>query len=179
VPDVFVSSGITRPFIVNWALLPGKQVDAYRQDATVVSLGMGDSRSIATPAGAAECCGEAWTAAYAGEVRRVMRTFSQRGRAAVVWLNEPFPRTPGSHERITAINTAIARAASGLPRVRVLDVARLLTPGGTFRETLLHRGRRIRVRERDGVHISRSGSRLVATTLIIPALVELGVLERR
>ena len=177
IPDFYVASGITRPFIVDWGPLPAMQVAAYRQDATVVSLGMGDSRPFETADGTAHCCGEAWTDAFARAVRRMMRTYLQGRRSAVVWLNEPYPRDEGIPGRIEAINTAIDRAAAGLRRVRVLDLDKRFTPDGTFRMWERYRGRRVRLRASQGYHLSRAASRIVTKTMILPALVDLGLLD--
>jgi hypothetical protein len=36
VDDVYVGSGISRPFVIDWSKLPGTQVRAYHPDATVI-----------------------------------------------------------------------------------------------------------------------------------------------
>ena len=177
IADIYYGSGITRPSVVDWATLPAVQVAAYRPDATIVSLGMVDYGALDVGGSTVACCGTRWTAAYAAAVRRIMTSYSQDGRAAVVWLNEPFPLNPASRPRIRSVNDAIRDAAAGLRRTRVLDVAALLTPGETFRRSMRLGGRWIRVRNPDGLHMSAAGSRLVTRTMIDPALVGLGVLE--
>lgn len=174
VADVYAGSGITRPFVIDWATLPGKQVRAYRPDATVISLGMGDGRDLATPDGPVACCGPDYVAAYATRVRRIMRTYARGRKGAVVWMNEPFQRDPERWPVEGAVNAAVALAAQGLPRVRVVDLAAVMTPGGAYADDLVLDGTAIRVRTKDGIHLSPAGSR-IASRLAVSALRKLGV----
>lgn len=169
VDDVYPSAGLQKPFVVDWDTLPAKQVQAYHPDATVLTLGVGDGR----PIGEVECCGERWVTAYAQRAHEVMLTYSQAGTGAVVWLNVPQTRDapPGF---LAQINRALALAAEGLYGVEVLDVAAIFTPDGTFRQTMRWHGHPVRVRENDGVHLTRKGARIAATA-IRRALARLGV----
>jgi hypothetical protein len=175
VDDVYVGSGITRPFVVDWATLPAKQVKAYQPDATVISIGMGDGRDLLTPAGPVSCCGADYVVAYARRVRAIMSTYLQDGDGAVVWLDDPYPRDVSRAAVVTAVNQAVGRAASGLDRVVVLDLAAVFTPKGTFQPTLVRKGRTVTVRRPDGVHLSRAGAR-IAGRLVTAELRRLGVL---
>ena len=70
------------------------------------------------------------------------------------------------------MNAAIRRAAAAQPRaVRVIDLARVFTPGGRFRESMRVHGRLTRVRQEDGVHLSTAGAS-VAASVVIRALRE-------
>ena len=169
--DIYIGSGITKPFVVDWARLPAKQLRANHQDATVVTLGMGD----VYPLGEIACCGEAWSAEYARLARAIMQAYSRRG-PAVVWLNLPYPRDPRHAPAVTAVNAAVAAAAAGLSRVRVLDLAAMLTPDGVYRQSVVRHGRRIRLLRSDGVHLAPGGARIVARA-VTAALGELAVLS--
>ncbi len=173
IDDVYVGSGITRPFVVDWAKLPGKQVKAYRPDAVVVSIGMGDGRAI----GPVECCGLDWVAAYSDRVRAMMKTYARSGRGAVAWMTVPYQRDPERHEYTVAVNAAVVRAAQGLERVKVVDLAAALTPGGKYRASMTIDGKRARVRSSDGIHLTAAGAR-IASRLALKALGRLGVKVR-
>ncbi|MEA2461911.1 MAG: hypothetical protein QOH90_2088, partial [Actinomycetota bacterium] len=175
ISDVYVGSGISRPFVVDWAKLPRKQVRAYRPDATVISLGMGDGRDLPTADGVARCCEAEYVDAYAERARAVMQTYSRAGKGAVVWLNLPYQRDPDRWPEEAAVNAAVARAAIGLPRVRVVDLAAVLTPGGTYRAYMVRHGKKVRIREkRDGIHLTKAGAR-IASRLVVAKLRRLGV----
>jgi hypothetical protein len=177
VSDVYVGSAISRPLVIDWATLPAKQVRAYRPDATVISLGMGDGLDLPTPDGPAHCCGPEYVAAYAQRARAIMRTYSRGGRGAVVWLNDPYQREPLRWPEEAAVNSAAALAARGLTRVKVVDLAAVLTPDGTYQAYMTRRGVKQRIRMSDGIHLTRAGAR-IASRLAITALHHLGVKVR-
>jgi hypothetical protein len=168
--DIYIGSGITKPSVIDWARLPAQHLRAHAQDATVITLGMGD----VYPLDGIECCDADWTAQYALRARRVMRVYTRGGRA-LVWLNLPYPRAGRHGPAVTAVNAAVASASAGLPGVRVLDLAAMLTPDGVYREWIERRGRQIRLRRDDGVHLAAGGARIVARALRAE-LVGLGVL---
>jgi lysophospholipase L1-like esterase len=168
--DIYIGSGVSKAAVVNWARLPAQQLRAEHQDATVLTVGMGD----VYPLGEIPCCGEAWAAEYARRARRMMRAYTRRG-ATLVWLNLPYPRDPGHAPAVTSVNAAVAAAAVALPRVRVVDLAAMLTPGGVYRQAMLRGDHRVRLRRADGVHLAPGGARLVARA-VTRELVDLGVL---
>ncbi len=174
VPDIYVSSAVTKPYVVNWATLPRKQLRAERPDAVVIALGIGDGGPLQAPAGTVHCCGSDWIAAYASRARRVMQAYT-RGRAAVVWLNVPYVSDAARSQTITAVNAGLASAAAGLQRVRMIDVAGLLTPGGVYRQWLERRRRTIKIRRDDGIHMTAAGAAIV-DRVVTRELARLGIL---
>ena len=175
IDDIYVGSGISRPFVIDWAKLPTQQVRTYRPDATVISLGMSDGRELATADGPVDCCGTDYVAAYARRVREMMRTYARHGAGAVVWLNEPYSRNPARWPQEAAVNAAVALAASGLTRVEVVDLAATMTPDGAYQKDIVRDGARVRVRTGDGIHLTRAGAR-IASRLAMAGLRRLGVL---
>jgi hypothetical protein len=164
--DARISTGISKPFMLDWVRLAQRQASSRRPDVTVVFLGANDG----FPIGDAACCGEAWIDAYAARVRAMMRAYERDGRGRVYWLLLP-PAGKASFARVfRAVNSAIRRAARGAgPRVRVIDVGRVVAPGGRFRRTITYRGRTVVVRQDDQVHLSTAGA-AIATDLILAAL---------
>jgi hypothetical protein len=128
------------------------------------------------PFGSVDCCGDAWVGAYAQRAKSMMRAYARQGRGLVYWLTLPAPRPAQWRPIYPAINRAIKRAAAGFGgQVRVLDIARVFTPGYRFRSTMVWHGRRQTVRQEDGVHLSSSGAS-IAETLIERALRRDGVI---
>lgn len=166
VSDVYVGSGLTRPAIIDWAKLPRRQVRVYRPDATVITLGMGDSADL----GGIDCCGDDFVAAYAQRARALMTTYLRGGRGAVVWLNIPLGRDPRRWPAESAVHTAVAQAAEGLARVRIVDLAALLTPNG-YQESV----NGVRLREDDGVHLTHVAAQLVSWPVLTTLTAEFGV----
>lgn len=163
--DVRLGSAISRTSL--WTRLAAAQTRRLRQRVSVISVGAAfDGFPLPSPAGAkVECCGAPWALLYAERVRKIMRTYVRRGRARVFWLTPPLPRDPVRLEITNAITAAIEHAATGLDAVRVVRVDRLFSPAGTYTEFIRHRGRDVRVRDADGVHLNISGTAILAQLL--------------
>ena len=118
------------------------------------------------------CCGAPWIVEYANRVRAIMQTYLRGGRARVVWLTPPEPRYGPRAEITHAVNVAVERAAIGLKGLKVLRIDRMFSPDG-YRDVITYRGREVRVRESDGVHLNVAGTALAAKA-VAQAIRELG-----
>jgi hypothetical protein len=164
--DARISTGISKPFMLDWVKLAQRQASSRRPDVTVVFLGANDG----FPIGDAACCGSAWVAAYARRVRQMMDAYLRAGEGRVYWMLLPPPGKASFARVFTAVNRAIRLAAKREgPRVRLIDVGRVVAPGGRFRRTITYRGRTVVVRQDDQVHLSTAGA-AIATDLIVAAL---------
>ena len=168
--DIRVGTGISKS---NWRATARAQVKRYKPRFTVMSLGVNEGFAMATPAGArAECCDATWLAEYERRVRSMMATYRRKGAGRVLWLTLPLPRGGPLAETITAVNGAIVRAGKGMKGVSVLRMDSLFTPHG-FAEVIRYRGRYIRVRTADGIHLNVSGT-AIAARVIAAAIEKLG-----
>jgi hypothetical protein len=88
----------------------------------------------------------------------------------------PAPRAANFRRVFTAVNAALRLAAARHPdTVRLVDLGATFTPHGRFRQSIRWHGRRVSVRQGDGVHLNVTGAS-IAATLIIRALRHDGVL---
>jgi hypothetical protein len=143
-----------------WAPIAASQAARLQASTTVVSIGGSEGLSMRTPAGQQHgCCDEPWVAEYARRVRRMMLSYGRRGR--IVWLTIPAPRDPRRVPIVDAVNAAIVRASHGLDRVRILRIDLLFSPRG-YRANMRYRGRTVRVRAPDGVHLNVTGTKIAA-----------------
>jgi lysophospholipase L1-like esterase len=167
--DARPGSGVSRGDF--WTRLAASQTKRLRQRVTVISVGAAtDGMPLTTPSGArADCCDEPWVAAYSLRVRKMMRIYLRRGHARVFWLTPPLPAYPPRAQITNAIDDAVVRAATGLAGVVVGRVDRYFSPGGRFQDAIRYRGRLVRVRESDGVHLNIAGTAIVAQ-LLAPAI---------
>ena len=68
------------------------------------------------------------------------------------------------------MNAGLRLAARGLADdVRLIELDKVFTPGGRFRDSMEIDGKRVRVRQRDGVHLNATGAALAAR-LVVGAL---------
>jgi hypothetical protein len=160
--DARISTGISKPFLVDWPALARRQARTVRPDVTVVFLGANDG----FPFGSTQCCGQDWVDAYATRVQAMMAAYSRQGRGLVYWLTLPAPRPAQWRSVYPAVNRAVRRAAAAFAgQVRVVDLAKVFTPGDRFRQSMTWQGRRENVRQGDGVHLSVAGSAIAATVI--------------
>jgi lysophospholipase L1-like esterase len=169
--DAHISTGITKPRLLDWLDKARGQASAFKPDVTVMFLGANDGFPLRSVAGrSAPCCDEAWVAAYARRVETMMRSYLRGARAYVYWLTLPAPRSAPFVRIYSRVNIAIKRAAKRVGGgVRVVDLAPVFTPGGRFRQQITFRGRTIDARQPDGIHLSTAGA-AVAATLVIDQL---------
>jgi hypothetical protein len=157
--DIRPGTGISKPG-GPWATLPARQVVRLHPAATVIAIGAVDGFPLTAPGGATvECCGSGWVLAYTRRVREAMLTYRRKGRGRVIWLTLPVPK--GKRDVADAVNLSVVAAATGLPRVTVLRMDQLFTPDG-FREVMPYRGRDVRVRAADGIHLNVAGTAIAA-----------------
>jgi hypothetical protein len=152
-----------------WQAVAQAQAARLRPKATVVSIGANEGWPMVAGDGVKhECCDEPWIAEYARRVRAAMQTYLRQGRSRVVWLTLPAPRDAIRIPIFAAVNTAILRAAQGVAGVRVVRLDSLFTPNG-WREVMPYKGRDVRVRAGDGIHLSIAGEQ-IAEQAVLPAL---------
>jgi lysophospholipase L1-like esterase len=170
--DTHISTGITKPSLLNWPAQARRQTGSLRPDATVMFLGANDGFGLPHPGSGEQvpCCSDPWVEAYATRARAMMRAFARNGAARVYWLTLPTPRGAAFARVFDGVNAGIRRAAAAFPgQVRVIDLGRVFTPGGRYRQTLRRNGRTVTVRQRDGVHLSPAGD-AIAAGLVVAAM---------
>ncbi len=161
--DAHIGSAISKPAQLDWVRKARGQSSGFKPDVTVIFLGANDGFPIA----GAPCCDGPWVAAYAKRVEAMMRSYLRGGRSYVYWLTLPTPRRAEFVPIYRTVNVAIKRAAQRVGGgVRVIDIARVFTPGGRFRQRITFRGRTIDARQSDGVHLSTAGASVAATLII-------------
>jgi hypothetical protein len=160
--DVRPGAALSRDVGVNWLALARKQVARHHPQATVVFLGANDAYSI----DGVPCCGPAWGLKYEQRARTVMETYAQDGAGSVVWIAIPLPREERRQPAATAVNAAVRRAAANVPGTSILPADDIFTPGGEYRDTMPYKGRQVKVREADGLHLTLAGAAIAADYVI-------------
>jgi lysophospholipase L1-like esterase len=156
--DVRPGTGVSKS---DWQAIADAQVKRYRPSVTVVSLGVNEGFDLPTAAGPVACCGEPWIAAYAARVRAMMRRYLRGGRGRVIWGTLPLPRDDARTPMALAVNAAIVRAGTGFAGVTVPRMDLLFSPNG-YTDVIRYRGRDVRVRTADGIHLNVSGTAIAA-----------------
>jgi lysophospholipase L1-like esterase len=161
--DAHISTGISKPGLLDWVRKARGQASSFKPDVTVMFLGANDGFPLAGTA----CCAGGWVGAYARRVEAMMRSYARGGRSYVYWLTLPTPKRAEFVQIYSRVNVAIKRAARRVGgAVRVVDIASVFTPGGRFRQSITFRGKTINARQPDGVHLSTAGASVAATLVI-------------
>nr|MBA3748435.1 hypothetical protein [Solirubrobacterales bacterium] len=157
--DVRPGTGVSKS---DWQAIVDAQVKRDHPSVAVVSLGVNEGYDLPVPgAGAVKCCGEAWIAAYTARVQTMMRRYLRDGRGRVIWMTLALPRSDSRAAITRAVNTAIVRAGSGMRGVSVPRMDLLFSPDG-YVDVIRYRGRDVRVRTADGIHLNVSGTAIAA-----------------
>lgn len=165
--DAHIGTGISKPFQLDWVAHARKLAASYRPSATVVFLGANDGFPLRFEGRRRNCCSRAWRKAYAARAQAMMQALERDGEARVYWLTLPAAR-PGNWNHIyrsvnLALHTASRREGDG---VRLVDMGAVFTPSGRFQQTIVRDGRRISVRQADGIHLNVAGAR-IATRVVV------------
>ncbi len=162
--NIRIGTGISKPDS-DWQAIARQQVKRYKPRFTIMSLGVNEGFPMTAPDGVkAECCGEPYVAEYARRIRAMMAIYRRKREGRVIWLTLPLPRGGPKTEIITATNQAIVRAGKKIKGVTVIRMDSLFTPRG-FTEVIRYRGRYIRVRTADGIHLNVSGTAIAAKVI--------------
>jgi hypothetical protein len=166
--DAHVGTGISKPFQLDWVRHARSIAASYRPKASVVFIGANDGFPMRWHGHQVQCCSSNWVRAYAGRVRAMMRALERGGSARVYWLTLPDARPHGFEKIFRRVNKALrlAAAAEHGRGVRLLDMGRIFTPKGRFRRSMKHNGRRIVVRQDDGIHLNRAGAGIAAGAVV-------------
>ena len=163
---------------VNWPRLARTQVDRFRPDATVITIG-GRDGGIPLPGaghGLTECCGPGWLRLYDNLLRPLAKTYIQGGRGHIYWLTLPAPREALRAPLYEAVNNALALLAAEYPgEITLIGVAGTLSPGG-FQEQISFEGLQIRPRTPDGIHLNHAGA-CVERSLVVAGMLADGQLD--
>jgi lysophospholipase L1-like esterase len=175
--DARISTGISKPFMLNWPLHARSQARTLRPSVTVVFLGANDGFPLRSRSGhRAPCCGRTWVKLYARRASGMMSSYARHGAGTVYWATLPAPRSAGFRRVFRAVNAALREAARRHPgEVRLVKLAHRFTPGYRFRQSIRWNGRWVSVRQRDGVHLNAAGAS-IAARLIVGAMRRDGVI---
>jgi hypothetical protein len=160
VADVHAGTGITKPWRRSWLDYAPFQIRRDRPRATVVMIGANDGYPLLDDRGReVACCRRAWVDAYARDAGDMMASYAKK-RRRVYWLTLPAPDDDTRYVNYAAVNYALRQAARRHDRVRLLDMVEIFTPGYRYRRRMVVDGKRVAVREPDGVHLNKTGARV-------------------
>jgi hypothetical protein len=165
--DAHIGTGISKPFQLDWVAHARRLARSYRPSASVVFLGANEGFPLRWEGKRRNCCSRPWRKAYAARAEKMMRSLVRDGDGRVYWLTLPAARPRGWNRIYKAVNLALTSAAKRAgDGVRLLDMGAVFTPRGRFQQTIVRGGRRISVRQADGIHLNVAGARIAARIVV-------------
>jgi hypothetical protein len=165
--DAHVGTGISKPLQFDWVAHARKLALSYRPSATVVFLGANEGFPLRWDGERRKCCTRPWRKAYAARAQAMMQALQRGGAARVYWLTLPAARPSNWNHIYRSVNLALRTAARREgDGVRLLDMGAVFTPSGHFQQTIVRDGRRISVRQADGIHLNVAGARIAARIVV-------------
>jgi hypothetical protein len=165
--DAHIGTGISKPFLLDWVAHARKLARSYRPTASVVFLGANDAFPLRWQGKRRNCCSRAWRKAYAARAQAMMHSLEQGGRSRVYWLTLPAARPAAWNHVYKSVDLALRSAARREgDGVRLIDMGAVFTPSGRFQQTIVRGGRRISVRQADGIHLNVAGARIAAHVVL-------------
>lgn len=160
------SSGLARPDFFDWPREAERLVARHRHDAAIVMFGGNDVQGLRMPDRSwIRWQDEGWSREYAARVAKMCEILRPQGQR-IFWIGMPIVRPPKMRGRVLRVNT-IFRAEMAIRKqahfVETWD--RMAGPDGDYAERLVvkpppegRRGKRVRVRADDGVHLTTAGA---------------------
>jgi hypothetical protein len=162
--DAHVGTGLSKPFLIDWPRHAKHVAATYKPRASVVFLGANEGFPIRYHGEKVNCCSRRWSQAYAARAERMMRALEREGHGRVYWLTLPAARPHNWNRIYRRVNAGIeiAAAAERANGVRLVDMRRVFTPNGHFQSSIRRGGRRVTVRQSDGIHLNVRGASIAA-----------------
>jgi hypothetical protein len=165
--DAHIGTGISKPFLLDWVTHARHIARAYRPSASVVFLGANEGFPLRFEGRLRSCCSRAWRQAYALRAQAMMHSLSRGGERPVYWLTLPAARARNWARIYKSVNLALTSASKREGEaIRLLDMGAVFTPSGRFQQTIVRDGRRISVRQADGIHLNVAGARIAARIVV-------------
>lgn len=160
-----VSSGLTRPELIDWPKALADLSRREKPDAVVIMIGANDDKGLPGPDGANVPFESAdWDKAFGRAVSELLGIArSGNPDAALYWVGAPVMGDPALNQAMRRINAVIAKACARKD-ARFIDAAPLFSDerGGFARYAVDGDGDIRSIRYPDGVHLTVSGAKMLA-----------------
>lgn len=161
-----VSSGLANPAFFNWDVQLTDQVKKHHPDIVLIMVGANDNKNLPTPSGRHAAFGtKDWADAYAARVTRLYSIIrADNPHAKVFYIGVPVMADAAFDAQTVRINAVLASTARSLSDATFVPTRDVLADGsGAFAaQGRTASGNLVRLRAKDGVHISAIGSQLLA-----------------
>jgi S-formylglutathione hydrolase FrmB len=161
-------TGLTRLDYFDWLDFFDRMLVKYSPELVILTVGANDPQDILDPEGPPGrrriFVGTAgWNEVYAARVAKLLKLAEDRG-VRVFWVGLPIMGREPYGGRVANINAVAAAACAGAPNCRFWDswLSVADARGRFISYALDEKGRRLRLRGRDSIHLTEEGGRIMA-----------------
>ena len=152
-------TGLGRPDVFNWPEQYPQLIGAARPGLVICSIGANDAQNFQLDRTVYVFGTPTWKQVYADRVRQFARLLTRDG-ARVLWVGMPVMRENGFARRMASVNSLVKEVLTEFPQITWIDPNPYIAgEGGSFQQYLRdHRGKLVRLRADDGIHLSEDGA---------------------
>lgn len=161
------ATGLSRPDVYDWTATWREVAAQTRPDIVICAMGGNDAQNVKFEGKVLTYGTRAWDDLYRRRVREFASLLSANG-TRVLWVGLPVMRAPDFAARMRHLNDLVRQETATLPGVTFLESTPFVAgPDGAFAAFLPDaRGRMVRVRTDDGVHLTDPGGRRLAEHIV-------------
>lgn len=160
------STGLCRPDVYDWPKAMREYMETERPKIVVICIGTNDDQSVSHAGARYHFDSPRWEQAYAHKVREIIDIIAAKGGTSI-WLSPPIMGPKAMRPRVQAIAKVIQKTCES-KNVTFIDVWKTLADSaGNYQRFSVDADRKkIALRTKDGVHVTRAGNTLLARATV-------------
>lgn len=160
-------TGLARPEVFDWIAEYPKLLDGQQVNLVICAMGANDAQGFVENGKVQAFGSPGWESIYRQRVSNLAKLLTRDG-ARVIWLSLPVMRSEEFSSKTARINKVVQEALADLPGVTLVDANSVLADeSGHFRAYSKDaKGKMVSLRQRDGIHVTDAGARLLAEKLL-------------
>lgn len=165
--DAYYSTGLTRPDYFNWYEKLPELISRYHPDVLIVMLGTNDAQAIVNDQGVRIHYGQSqWNSIYEDRVKDFLELCKQYN-LLTFWIGLPIMSNSRYRSKVANLNSIIEEQCKDYSICHFVDTWNALTTRHNQYTTYMRdsTGRNIRIRARDGIHLTVPGGRVLVQFL--------------
>lgn len=161
------ATGLSRPEIYSWPDAYSAILAEYRPDFVVCAMGGNDAQNVKYNGKVLKFGTPEWDELYRARVREIATLFS-KGQTRALWVGLPVMRSESFRKKIEHVNSLVKGVLKGYPAIDYVESSPAVSkPDGSYASQLQdEKGRMVKVRAADGIHLSDDGGKAIAKIVV-------------
>ncbi len=161
------ATGLSRPEIYSWPEAYSAILAEYRPDFVVCAMGGNDAQNVRYNGKVLKFGTPEWDDLYRARVREMAKLFS-KGQTRTLWVGLPVMRAESFRKKIQHVNSLVKKVLEEFPTIDYVESSPAVSmPDGSYASQLQDaKGRMVKMRAADGIHLSDEGGKAIAKIVI-------------